>query len=57
MLERDCQIAFFSVIFLAWIIGLITLALNFAHVDTAKTVGDLTKTAEVERNQPFRAKL
>lgn len=36
---------------------LITSALKFAHVDTAKTVGDIVKTADVERNQPFRAKL
>lgn len=56
--ERDCQIASYSVIFLAWVICLITSALYFAHVDTAKTAGDPTKTAEVERNQqPSRAKL
>ena len=36
---------------------LITSTLKFAHVDTAKTVGDKTKTADGERNQPFRAKL
>lgn len=39
-LDRDCQIASCSVIFWAWVIGLTTSALKFAHVDTAKAAGD-----------------
>lgn len=50
--EWDCQIASFSVIFLAWIICLITSTFNFVHVDTAKTAGTLLKLQRLKEISP-----